>query len=216
MVSVRFEAVRRAFLARERTWGPDPSERVAWHRGRERYAVWVVRLDDRAVVARAASLAASLGATIRPVEPRDLHVTVHVAGFPSDSPHHDDDVSWATLEAQAASLAEVPAGTISVGGANSFATAAFLEVEDHGVLAAVRSALGSHHEELRFAPFDPHLTVGTYLDAWPISEVASRLAAPDALLRISVTQVHLITFDAQRPGASLRTERVVLLQGVSS
>ena len=214
-MSVRFEAVRRAFFARERTWGPDPSEQAAWHRGRERYAVWVVRLDDRAVAARAASLAASLGGTIRAVEPWDLHVTVHVAGFPSPSPHHDDDISWATLQAQAESLAEVPAGTISVGGPNSFATAAFLEVDDHGVLAAVRSALEIHHEELRFAPYDPHLTVGTYLDAWPISEVAPRLAAPDLPLRVCVTQIHLVTFDAQRTGASLRTERVVSLQGIS-
>lgn len=190
--------------------GPTPGHREAWAAGRTHYAVWGIRVSADPVCRRARTVQDALPAGVRPLDASDLHVTVWVGGFPTASaPSHDDDIAEAALERQAQVLAGCRSFRLHVGGTNSFTTAPFLEVTDpDGGLAALRAALGrAGPAELRFAPFLPHLTLGTATTNLPTARVRAallphRAAAP---LEVGVCQVEQLRFDATRPGAPLKT-----------
>src|SRR5437764_9998236 len=130
------------FRTLDRTAGPSGNAIEDWRRGRERYAVWALRLIDPAVTARMSAVAERLGDRIVRVRPEDAHVTTWVCGFPTAVPTFDDDVADAILDAQRAAVSGLRRPRLAVGGPNAFATCAFLEVHDpFGDLAALRAAL---------------------------------------------------------------------------
>ncbi|MFN7950632.1 MAG: 2'-5' RNA ligase family protein [bacterium] len=217
---VDLDATFHAFRARTVTLGPTAGARESWHRGRTRYAVWVLRIDASEVLARMARIAAALADAIEPVAAADAHVTTFVAGFPcQDPPAHDDDVPWTVLDAQAAALASASLRPVEIemGGANAFASCAFLDVKDpHRTLARVRDELARVHPEVRFAPYTPHVTIGRFRDVRPTAPIASALHPHRPLppIRVTVRTLELVTFDAHRDGhATLLTERRVRLGG---
>jgi len=194
------------FAELKRVFGPTAGVREQWHRGRSSYAVWVLRVSHPAIDARVSQLAAALGAAIRPIPQRDLHVTLFVSGFPTETPSHDDDVAWSVLRAQR-ELFFAPL-RIAVGGSSSFATAAFLEVVDvDGGLADVRAQLAGEGRELRFSPYVPHLTVGTYAQTAPAAPVRSILERwrGESPVLLTISAVELVVFDARVEGAVLET-----------
>ena len=197
------------FLELEQTLGPSPGVRAQWHQGRPRYAVWLCRLQSPALTDRIEAIAAQLGDAIHPIPPEDTHVTVFVSGFPAAHPAYNDDVSWEVLEQQRGLLQRhFKPTTLHVGRSCSFSTAAFLEVTDPGgVLHSVRDALCTAASELRFAPYQPHVTIGVYADTRPAPPIAQVLAQwrTQAPIPILVEAMELVTFDATRQGARLQT-----------
>lgn len=141
------------------------------------------------------------------MSPADLHVTLFVAGFPTDAPEHDDDVGWSVLQRQRDRL-RFPGFSIEVGAANSFSSAPFLEVWDvGGGIARVRSQLAGEGSEQRFAAYQPHLTIGTYRRseaAAPVRAVLQRWREAPRV-QVGVSSVELVTFDATRAGSALET-----------
>jgi hypothetical protein len=201
----RFDDTWTQFCALERTAGPTDGAIEEWRRGRERYAVWALRVIDPEVVARMAAVAARVGDALVCVRPEDAHVTAWVCGFPAPVPRLDDDVAEATLDAQRAAIARLRRPRLTVGAPNAFATCVFLEVHDpHGDLGAVRAALAvPGAREVRFAPYQAHVTVGRFGDSRAAAPIARGLAA----LRAEAAAPHamrecrleLIELDARRP-----------------
>lgn len=202
----------RRFLAGPRTLGPTPGAREAWHRGRPRYAVWLLRVETPAVRARldeAAELLAPHG--LRPVgEP---HVTLFVAGFPTTEPVADDDVAEATLHAQRAALTGARAPTLVVGGLNAFLSCAFLEVR--APLGGLLRPLRAQAREVRFAPLVPHVTVGTFTDSRPTGPIAAAITPrrvwPPIVVRPE--SVELVELDPEGRDERLHTRWRVTLSG---
>ena len=201
-----FEETWARFRALERTLGPSSNAIEEWRRGRDRYAVWALRVSDAAVIARMAAVADVLGAAVVPVKARDAHVTAWVCGFPSASPLLDDDVDEVTLAAQRATVAPAPRVRLLVGAPNAFATCAFLEVHDSdGDSAALRAALAvPGAREVRFAAYQPHVTVGRFGDSRPVAPIVDALAALRATERLGIPieatcAVELIELDACNP-----------------
>lgn len=144
------------FLRAPTTLGPTLGAREAWHKGRARYAVWVLRVNDPPIAERADRIAASLGAMASPVPHTQHHITVWVSGFPlpmnaprkadtstranplppagQETPGEllDDDVDQALLDEQARAVSEASLSPFELllGGVNSFLTAPFLHVSD--------------------------------------------------------------------------------------
>jgi hypothetical protein len=211
-----FDAAWSHFLAAPTTLGPTPGAREEWHRGRPRYAVWVLRVGDPAVLARHAAMLDHLAPHgARPFT--DPHVTLFVAGFPTPHPHDDDDIALSTLDAQLAALraAGHRSPRLHVGGLNTFLSCPFLEVHDpHGDLDTLRGPLAQAHPEVRFAPYLPHLTVGPFGDTRPTGPVAAAIAPFRTLapLPLRPVAVELITFDAQEMGALTTLATVTLTQ----
>ncbi|MFZ5481428.1 MAG: 2'-5' RNA ligase family protein [Myxococcota bacterium] len=211
--------VRARFREAPVTLGPTPGAREAWHKGRDTYAVWLVRVDVPAVRARVDEALAHLdghGLGRRFGEP---HVTVFVAGFPSPVPRHDDDVAEEALAAQARALAGAPPFVLEVGDLVAFTSCAVLEVHDPGGgLAALRDRLAPHGREVRFAPYEPHVTVAAFGDTRPTGPVATAIDAwsPRPRLAVEVLAVELVAIDASGRDPRLRTVRTVPCGGDSS
>lgn len=115
------------FGALEHTLGPTPDAIETWRRGRERYAVWALRVVDAGVIAAMAAVADQLAGAIVPVAPAHAHVTAWVCGFPCAAPAFDDDVAETVIAAQRQAVARVSRPRLVVGAPNAFATCAFLE-----------------------------------------------------------------------------------------
>lgn len=215
-----FAAIWAEILGAERTLGLEPGVREAWHRGRERYAVWLLRVREEAALARMAevgeAIGARLGARFRPQPASEAHITAFVAGFPSSAPSVDDDVDYVALEEQAARVAGRLGGPLrlALGGANAFLSCPFLEVHDpDGGLAALREALAAPTREIRFAPYHPHLTLGLLPESVPAAALTEALLpyreAPE--LQLGFDALELASFDPRVPGAPLETLRRVVL-----
>jgi 2'-5' RNA ligase len=194
------------FRALEHTLGPTHGAIETWRRGRERYAVWALRVIDADVIARMAAVTDKLAGAIVPVAAEHAHVTAWVCGFPCVAPAFDDDVADSVIAAQRQAVTRVQRLRLVVGAPNAFATCAFLEVHDpHGDLAALRAALAvPGAREVRFAPYQPHVTVGRFDDSRPAASIARVLAtlrdgehaAPRA---VADSTVALIELDARDP-----------------
>jgi len=204
------------FCAAPHLLGPTPGHRAQWAAGRVDYAVWAVRLTSEAVSQRIAALQALLGDWMHAIPPADFHITTWVAGFPTHAlPTRSDDISEADLERQAATLARHPPFRLGIGGANSFTTASFLEVIDlDGTLASLRNSLTrTGPPELRFAPYIPHVTLGTATGNHPTAAIQACLQPHRQLplIEVQVSQVEEVRFDARQSGAPLHTHRTVHL-----
>lgn len=201
---------RDAFLALERTTAFSPGDYPSWHRGRSRYAVWIVDGETDAILAYSTQARAHFADVLYTPYRRQLHVTVFVSGFWVETPRWDDDYSPAQRLAQQRCLQQLtlPPFTITLGGLNSFASALYIEVQDSDQgLARIRQALQGVMPELRWAPYVPHLTLGMYRCAVatrPLVERMQHWEAPPPL-RLRVQQVHLITYAAHEPLGPLQT-----------
>lgn len=204
-----------AFVRGPKTLPETEGVRAAWHRGRARYFVWVLRVCCPSVEARVRAVADALGGACAALAPSNLHVTLFVAGFGVARATFDDDVTLAALDAQAQALRSAAGPvTLAVGGANSFLSVPFLTVADPaGDLARLREVLRQDAHEVRFAPYRPHVTVGRYVQSQSTEGLAARLEplreAPWLPLRLAA--VDLVSFDARAPDTPLVTERRIEL-----
>ena len=202
------------FRSAPSTLGPTPGVREAWHQGRSVYAVWVLRVLDAPILERMALVNARLAPHgVRPFG--EAHVTVFVAGFPARAPGRDDDVSIDALLA--------PLGTVGwrrprllVGAPSSFRSCPILAVADpDGGLAALRAPLSSHMREVRFAPYEPHITLGLYADSRPTVPIADTLESLAGLAPLpwSPRALELVLLDPTDPTPLLRTVASLPLSG---
>jgi hypothetical protein len=205
---VHWDAVRARFRAAPHTLGPTPGAREAWHRGRGTYAVWLARVDTPAVRARMAEATALLAPHGLGRVFGEPHVTVFVCGFPAAAPTLDDDVAEDALRAQAGALETADAFELVVGDLLAFTSCAVLTVDDPaGGLAALRHRLAPHVPEVRFAPYEPHVTVAAFADTRPTGPVADAIDrwSPRAPLRVPVREVELVEIDPSGVDPRLRT-----------
>ncbi|MGD8402659.1 MAG: 2'-5' RNA ligase family protein [Anaerolineales bacterium] len=172
-----------------------------WHRGRETYAVWVLRVGDASILDIFKSAQKHLSRYLLEPYRRQPHITLFVCGFLVDAPHYNDDFTSAQLQAQRYVMeqAQCKPFEIEIGGLNSFASAPFLEVRDpDNGIAHLREILACGGREFRTAPYRPHLTVGLYGGAFDSQEVTGHLSEfPSDPIRWKVESITLATYRAR-------------------
>jgi 2'-5' RNA ligase len=186
-----------------------------WHRGRARYWLWAIPLDCPAVLQRLQSARELLDDWLHPPGERQAHVTLFVCGFANTAPELDDDIAPAMLEAQRQALEtlRLEPFELSIGDLGSFASAAFLDVQDNGKLEQLRQVLARFTPEVRQAEYVPHLTVGLYRRAvataiWCQRAARLRNCPP---LPIPVHELQLLSYAAAEPQGKLRLEARITL-----
>lgn len=199
------------------TQAADLRDYPEWHRGRQRYGVWIVPVDDPALLAYMADARAQLADLLHPSPRRQAHVTVYVCGF-DGAGERDDDFAPQALERQVASL-RAQAGApcaFPLARPDSFASAAFIPVGDpmHR-LAGWRHLLGERHREIRQSTYVPHITLGLYRRCVPAELIRRRLAAmaPPAF-SLRAAELHYVTYRAQEHFGPLSCVRRVALAPV--
>lgn len=147
-----------------------------WHKGRQHYAVWLLEIEQEDVLQRLHQARHHLGSWLLDSR-RQPHITLAVAGFLVDQPRYNDDACPQHLAAQCRKLREQPPHALSlkIGGLDSFASAAFLEVGDPKQhLPGLRQRL-AHGDDFRDSPYLPHLTVGLYRKRLQAAQVQAKL-----------------------------------------
>jgi 2'-5' RNA ligase len=187
-----------------------------WHKGRKRYAVWVIRIDTPEVLARMQQAREILGDWLHPHGQRQAHITLFVCGFVADKQLHDDDFTHRQSDAQRAALSQLQhaAFDLEIDGADSFSSAAYLRITDRGRhLQAIRDALDTLSDEVRQTYYTPHLTLGLYRKSLPRQHVIERLQQiPATPLRVVVQDIHFATYEAQEQHGPLHYEHAVALR----
>jgi hypothetical protein len=187
---------------------------VEWRRGRRYFAVWAIGLEFPPVRAACAAAAAALGPLLRSDYRRLPHLTLGVCGFAVAQPTLHDDFGPEALAAQTQALldARVASFEIDIGPADSFTSAAYLQVRDlDGGIAALRRALVRATPRIDVAP-PPHVTFGLYAQAVPLDDVHTRLRRHAiAPLRLRVAQLACMVYEAADIGGPLRSVRRLVL-----
>ena len=187
-----------------------------WRRGRLRYGVWTVPVEEPALLDYIASAQRRLADLLHPMARRQPHLTVFVCGFEQPARALDDDFSQAQLQAQIRALhrSRRTSFTLPLAAPDSFASAAFVAVGDpQGRLAAWREVLGNESREIRQAAYVPHVTLGLYRRRVPAEVVRQRLgeiAAPPLPLRVD--SLHYATFDVRFQSSPLESRYRLALE----
>ena len=185
-----------------------------WHRGRGRYGVWVVPVQDAALLDYLDAAREQLADLIHSSPRRQPHLTVFVCGFHGED-REDDDFPPQRLARQIALLDDCAGAACSLPLArpDSFASAAFVPVGDpQGRLTEWRRALGEASREIRQSPYVPHITLGLYrrrVGAEVVRQRLSTLAAPPPML--AVRELHYVTYDTRDQLGPLETVHTVTL-----
>lgn len=150
-----------------------------------------------------------------------LHITLQELGFVCDNPDRSDEITPGRLEefanAAAGPIAERPPFDLTLGGANSFQDAAFLDVHDGGACARLHGRLfdlAGIQRTPRYA-YLPHATVAHYTAAAPADGLAADLAAwrDTRFGAFRATEVEIVTLRLDEPYPPLESYAVLPLQG---
>jgi len=193
----------------------DLRDYAEWHRGRRRYGVWMVPVDEPAVLDYIDAARSQLADLLHPSGRRQAHVTVHACGFhgegvrDDDFPPHRLEQQIAVLQAQAGPACSLPLARL-----DSFAGAAFIPVGDPlGRLAQWRNLLEEGSREIRQARYVAHITLGMYrrrVSGDVVRQRLGELAAPPPSLHAA--RLDYVTYDARDHFGALQRMRSVFLK----
>ncbi|WP_342618314.1 2'-5' RNA ligase family protein [Rhodoferax sp. GW822-FHT02A01] len=179
-----------------------------WHRGRSIYALWALQFDTTPLKPRMQAAQEALADLLLPGYERQPHVTLSLCGFPSAQPQFDDDFGPALVQAQLRTLQQAnPTGfEIAIGGLDSFTSVPYFTVRDTaGQLHALRHCLQQTPAIAAHGDYTPHVTIGLYVDVFPMDYVLQRLRAValPADLHLPVTGLSLLGYQAAHIGGPL-------------
>ncbi|GGA04448.1 2'-5' RNA ligase family protein [Dyella caseinilytica] len=187
-----------------------------WHRHRKRYGVWLIPVDEPALLDYIDAARQQLADLLHPAQQRQPHLTLFVCGFEQPIRTADDDFLPAQRQTQIKSLQDLrdAACSLPLGAPDSFATAAFIPVHDPaGQLAQWRRILGQSAKEIRQAAYVPHITLGLYKRKVTAAEVRQRLRELDApSTSLQISQLQYATYDVQLQFGPLETQHAVMLK----
>ena len=148
-----------------------------------------------------------------------LHVMLQELGFVCPKPGRRDEISPARFDefvtAAAAAIPAIAPFEMTLGGANSFQDAAFLDVHDRGRCARLHARLrdlAAIPSTPRF-PYLPHVTVAHYTADVPVDGLPAAIA-PSRDRRFGsfpVTEVEIVTLRLDEPYPPLEPYAVIPL-----
>ena len=170
-----------------------------WHKGRSRYAIWMIPIDCPRVLAYLDQATRQLADLLHPSR-RQPHITLFVCGFEQERQVHNDDFTAAQLQQQIAALRALPLpATLQIGRPDSFSSAAYLSVTDpDGCLHDWRAVLADSCSEIRPLAYVPHITLGLYRQRIKADELQGRLAEIHypAELILPVNRLEYVTYSS--------------------
>lgn len=162
----------------EYTLVADPAVLRRWHQRPAWHLIAVVLPAHGAVERRRLEIAHALDDLVEPGPPGQPHITVWVSGQTPVPGFAGRSV------------------TVTVGGSDTFTSAAYLSVEGDA-LAAIRDELAAvGPAEDRLSPYVPHITIGTYRKRVPLAQARAALAPWTDLSPLTMTaDVHPLVLD---------------------
>lgn len=189
-----------------------------WHRGRSRYAVWVLPVQCPILLAHIDRVHQQLSDVLHPPGRRQAHITLFVCGFISGNARHDDDFSKQHLQQQLKAMGRQSRQPLDllIDQPDSFASAVFLPVYDpSGQLQHWRTQLSEQSTEVRQSPYHAHITLGLYRRSVDAALLRARLAelAEEAPRQLRVKSLQLCHYRARQLFSPLRVRHSLQLGG---
>ena len=203
-LTIAYERVWEAFQ-RSHSTADGRHDTPYWRAHNGPYAACVVRVSAEALQPNLTVLRRQL-AELRGVRLHPdhfLHIMLQELGFVVEFPRQPDEISTARLEEFAQTIVEPIANTrafsVSLGGANSFQDAVFLDVRGGRPLARLQERLF----DLAAMPtvpsysYLPHCTIAHYDGSTPCGEAVSALAPwrNEVLGEFAITEAEIVTLD---------------------
>lgn len=170
-----------------------------WHKGRQRYGVWYIPIDDAVVADYCGQLRGELHELLADDYRRQWHITLFVNGFYVDDCQYDDDFDNDILSKQINALEKLSLSNfhLMTQALGSFINCAYVGVKMHPALMHIRQSLGNHHQEIAPLTYAPHITLGLYRHAFEYDAVINRLnSVATTALDIPINRLMFATFDA--------------------
>lgn len=193
-----------------------PRDYPEWHKGRDRYAIWMLPIDCPQVLGYMAEVTEQLADLLHPTR-RQPHLTVFVCGFEQPGRVHDDDFTAAQLQQQIEAVRGLQQSscTLQIGRPDSFSSAAYLSVTDpDGYLDTWRGALAGGCTEIRFGPYVPHITLGLYrqqISARVLQQRLDRVPDPPKL-HMPVERLEYASYSSADMFGPLRCQQAIRFQ----
>jgi 2'-5' RNA ligase len=140
-----------------------------WHQGRKLFAVWMYRFDQEKLQEIFQSLQLDLAKFIQFHPVQKPHLTVAPAGFLVDIAEADDEVNLKNIldQTQQIQSLNLTAPAISLDHLATFPHCPYISCKDlTGTTHTLQNTL-----DPKANSFTPHITLGTYLESAPYSEL---------------------------------------------
>ncbi len=208
-------------LKHAKTYGPLMGDFYDWHKGRSKYAVWVLELNDEQFLQRYREAQQHLSPYLISAYERKPHITLAPCGFLVSDKQHYDDYCLAAIEQDIEQILSLELNAIEVAIRNiliSYAIAPGFEVLDiQGDLKCLNDRLAKHdHFEENYDYF-PHVTVGLYNGEWPTAEILEALQhfeiEKNIILKFNV--IKLVSYVPTVSGGQLKDELMINLSDQS-
>jgi RNA 2',3'-cyclic 3'-phosphodiesterase len=221
-LTITYERVWHAFQ-RSQSTADGRHDTPYWRAHSDPYAACVVRVPSDALQPNLAILRRQLGALpgVRLHPDHFLHIMLQELGFVVENPRQPDEISTARLEEFAQSIVEPISSTrawsVTLGGANSFQDAVFLDVRGGSPLARLHERLF----DLAALPtqpsysYLPHCTIAHYDGTTP-QEEAHTLISPwrnEVIGGFAIAEVEVVTLDPNDAYPELNSFAVIPLGG---
>ncbi|GAA5096019.1 2'-5' RNA ligase family protein [Wohlfahrtiimonas larvae] len=200
-----------------KTYGSLNNDFYAWHKGRSKYAVWVLEFSDDLFLQRYRAAQQHLSSYLIANYVRQPHITLAPCGFLSTEKQHHDDYCLDVIEQDVEKILSLELNAIEVAIRNiliSYAIAPGFEVLDlQGDLKRLNDSLAKYdHFEENYDYF-PHVTVGLYNDEWPTDVILEALKRfeieEDITLKLNV--IKLVSYVPTISGGQLKDELMINL-----
>ena len=148
-----------------------------WHKGRQRYALWYLEIQQPEVLAYLEQLRRQFSGLLFAPNTRQFHITLFVCGFLHQHKRYDDDFTYQQFNAQLQQLQllNLAPFQLKTGKINSFESALFIEIEDsEQALQQIRQQLSPCSGEIAPLSYCPHITLGLYSHAFNSNELFRR------------------------------------------
>jgi 2'-5' RNA ligase len=191
------ELMYEAFLQTPQTIAHVERDFVEWHGGIAHYGFWAVVVADPDWLAVFAAARAHVARFVHPGYRRAPHVTVAACGLLAESHVSAAQTARQTAVLATAKLAPFP---LYAGPLDSFTSAPMITIQDPtGELERVRECITAVSPEDTPAPYQPHITLGLYRDAFDTAQVVDCLSAfaPAPVQPLLVTELAFCAFETK-------------------
>jgi len=221
--------VNECFIKEALTYKCEDRDFPEWHRGRQRYAVWALEINNDAWQTELVNARKMLAKYLLAGEQRQAHVTLFAYGFYDES--GNDGVSPEVINTQAEALKKrcFSPFKIHLSELRSFLSAPYFAIEDKtGTLGEIRSILSTYLNEdgisegsinencinensingKMSSEYQPHLTVGLYNDQYSSALLSEKLNEykPERTPAVLINKISLMSFATHSVFSPLKTE----------
>lgn len=191
------------FIENEFTCKNEDRDFVEWHKGRERYAIWAIEINDEEWIGDLLKARDYLGEYLLQGRHRVAHITLFACGF------FEENSVLIESQMLAIKQAELKSFNIGLSELDSFLSAPYFSISDEtNSIKNIRDVLEKHILEDRSRVYAPHMTVGLYDDAYSTVLLSEKIKTYEIapVSESIVRKISLMTFETKNIFSPLSTE----------